>query len=208
MGSFLFLGVDMTAKILKLNSDYTPLEIIGITDAWSLLEDGDAEGVPGASTATVLRSAHKAHKVPSILVLKKYVYVPDKYKSKRWSKAGVLERDNWTCVYCGKVAVGRERNDMTVDHVHPRSKGGQDTWSNTACACLKCNQRKADRSVKEAGMRLLWEPKRPRTNYLIASGNIPEDWKLYLGGWTKYAPDIRTDVSENVQDAPKFDESD
>ena len=128
----------MTARILKLNADWRPIEVIGVEDAWSLIEDGDA--IPATDeVATVLRSAHEEHVVPSILVLKKYVKVPN--KSVRWSKKAVLARDDYTCVYCGEKAHGKDRSQMTVDHIHPQSRGGTDTWTNTACACLKCNQR-------------------------------------------------------------------
>ena len=60
----------------------------------------------------------------------------------------------------------------------PVSRGGRSTWGNTVTACARCNQRKADRMPHEAGMKLWIEPKTPRTNYLLAAGDIPATWKL------------------------------
>lgn len=62
----------------------------------------------------------------------------------------------------------------------PSSRGGRNSWGNTACACAKCNHRKGNRTPHEAGMKLLWEPKTPRVDYLVASGELPEAWKFYL----------------------------
>ena len=70
--------------------------------------------------------------------------------------------------------------DFTVDHIIPRSRGGKNTWGNTACACAACNRRKGNRTPHEAGMRLLWEPKTPRVDYLVLWGDIPASWKVYL----------------------------
>ena len=63
-------------------------------------------------------------------------------------------RDRHRCAYCGRRAT-------TVDHVVPRSRGGQDTWLNTVAACAADNHRKADRTPEQAGMRLLVRPFEP-----------------------------------------------
>ena len=78
----------------------------------------------------------------------------------------------------GKVLA---RRDLTVDHILPLSRGGKNTWSNTACACFACNHRKGNRLPGEAGLRLLWEPKTPRTSYLaFERGSGPDSWKRYI----------------------------
>lgn len=68
--------------------------------------------------------------------------------------AGVLARDQFRCAYCA-------RRGTTVDHLAPRSRGGADSWMNTVAACAECNQRKADRTPEQAGMRLLRRPFEP-----------------------------------------------
>jgi 5-methylcytosine-specific restriction endonuclease McrA len=96
-------------------------------------------------------------------------------------------RDSYTCGYCGVKSGMMNRgkvlnkNDFSIDHIIPRSRGGKDTWTNTICACAACNHRKGNRLPHEAGMRLLWEPKTPRTSYLvIAVGSGPDVWKRYI----------------------------
>ena len=129
--------------------------------------------MPDVETIT-LRSVSQTFRLPTVLRLKKYVNVPR--GNVVWGKRAVLKRDNFTCIYCGEH-VG---SNATVDHIKPKSRGGLDTWTNTACACYKCNQRKGNRTPRESGMKLLWEPKIPRGDVLVLSGSIPEDWKLYI----------------------------
>ena len=98
----------------------------------------------------------------------------------------MFQRDNYTCIYCGITAGDRHKGKVmtrgmfTLDHIVPKSRGGRNTWDNTACACEPCNQRKDDKLPNEAGMKLLWEPKIPRVTYLVTSGEMPDSWKIYL----------------------------
>lgn len=166
------------SKVLVLNGDGTPHRITDKRGAWDLIEDGVVITTITDEVADVIRTVRGVIKIPSILMLKHVENVP--HRKIGWSKQNVLKRDNFTCIYCGYEAFGSEKSNMTVDHIIPQSKGGPDTWSNTACACFECNQRKADKSPTEAGMKLLWEPKRPRTDYTIVSGKIPASWKIYF----------------------------
>ena len=172
----------MTARVLLLNASYEPLRVVSVKRAVGLLMRGVVEGVDGV--AARLRTPSTVFEVPSVLRLRYYVNVPR--RGATWSRRGVLIRDGYACVYCG-ARVGEQRHgqviiraDFTVDHLIPRSRGGGDSWGNTACACRWCNHRKADRAPHEAGMRLRWEPKTPRVNYLIVSGEVPAEWKVYL----------------------------
>ena len=90
--------------------------------------------------------------------LVKYVFtrwIYDMAGKQPFSRVGILRRDNYTCGYCGKTA-------NTVDHVHPRCEGGKSTWENCISACWKCNNKKGKKLLHQAGMRLLWEPTRPK----------------------------------------------
>jgi 5-methylcytosine-specific restriction endonuclease McrA len=89
----------------------------------------------------------------------------------------MLVRDNYICAYCGKRC---SEGEATVDHVLPVSRGGRSSWGNTVAACWKCNQRKANRLPHEAGMKLLIEPKLPRTRYLKLQCEAPAAWRLWL----------------------------
>ena len=172
----------MTTGVLLLNATYEPLRVIPVRRAVSLLMRGVAEGVEGV--AARLRTPSTVFEVPSVLRLRYYVNVPR--RGAVWSRRGVVARDGYTCVYCGARVGERRRGrilaraDFTVDHLIPRSRGGGNTWGNTACACRWCNGRKGDRTPHEAGMCLRWEPKTPRVNYLVVSGEVPAEWKVYL----------------------------
>jgi 5-methylcytosine-specific restriction endonuclease McrA len=172
----------MTTGVLLLNATYEPMRVIPVRRAVGLLMRDVAEGVEGV--AARLRTPSTVFVVPSVLRLRYYVYVPQ--RGAVWSRRGVLGRDGHTCVYCG-AAVGERRHgrvltraDFTVDHLIPRSRGGGNTWGNTACACRWCNGRKGNRMPHEAGMRLRWEPKTPRVSYLVVSGDVPAEWRVYL----------------------------
>lgn len=174
----------MQQRVLLLNgSTWDPLAVITVPRAINLLLAGKAIVVE--QTGEFLRTVRSQFEVPSVIALKSYVNVPR--RKSHWSRRGVLVRDNYTCIYCaikpGMTQKGQvlTKRDFTIDHIIPRSKGGRDTWSNTACACAKCNHRKSNRLHNEAGMKLRWEPKTPRTSYLvIALGTGPEVWKRYV----------------------------
>lgn len=171
-------------RVLLLNgSTWEPLAVVTVPRAINLLLAGKAIVIE--QTGQYLRSVRDKFEIPSVIALKSYINVPR--RKSHWSRKGVLVRDNYTCIYCGVVpgsvqkGVVLTKRNFTIDHIIPRSKGGRDTWSNTACACARCNHRKSDRLHNEAGMRLKWEPKIPRTSYLvIALGSGPDVWKRYV----------------------------
>jgi 5-methylcytosine-specific restriction endonuclease McrA len=169
-------------NVLLLNASYEPLAVISQRRAISLILKDRVEAV--CEEVFRLHSRSTALDIPTVIRLRRYVNVPR--RGIRWSRRAVLQRDNYQCIYCG-IRLGEwqggqllTRHSFTIDHIIPRSRGGQSTWSNTACACPLCNSRKGARTPHEAGMSLRWEPKTPRVNYLVASGEIPATWKLYL----------------------------
>lgn len=98
-----------------------------------------------------------AYERPVAVELLQYVFAKWMYQTTgrtMYSKSGVLRRDKHTCAYCGRTA-------QTVDHVIPQARGGLSTWLNTVAACWTCNQRKADSSLRESGMKLQWLPYTP-----------------------------------------------
>jgi len=171
-------------RVLLLNgSSWEPLAVISLSRAINLVLAGKATIVE--ETGRMLKTVSSSYAVPSVIALRRYINVPR--RKAHWSRKGVLARDNYTCIYCGvrpgEVARAKliGKSDFTVDHVVPRSRGGKDTWTNTACACYFCNHRKGDRLPSEAGLKMAWEPKTPRTSYLvIAIGSGPEAWKRYV----------------------------
>lgn len=172
----------MTKKILLLNASWEPLQVITPKRAYSLISRERVS--QGSATCIPLSAATTTISIPTVLVLNRYVNVP-RFGAK-WGKRRVKVRDGYACIFCG-ITVGDKqggteltKKDFTVDHIVPKSRGGKDTWTNTACACLRCNHRKADKEPHEAGMRMLWEPKTPRVDYLVMRGEIPIEWKMYF----------------------------
>lgn len=168
--------------VLLLNASYEPLTTITSRRAVALLLRGRVEAAT-EHTFSLQGVVNKVH-IPTIIRLRQYINVPR--RGMGWSRKGVLGRDGHCCIYCGITAGQTSKNrivrkqDFTIDHLMPRSRSGKNTWGNTACACFTCNQRKGDRTPHEAGMSLRWEPKTPRVTYIVASGQIPTEWKLYL----------------------------
>lgn len=170
------------SQVLLLNASYEPLAIINQRRALTLLQKGRVEAASSETIEmhTVSRSLH----IPTVIRLRRYINVPR--RGARWSRKAVLQRDNFTCAYCG-VQSGQKlrgqiltKTSFTVDHILPVSRGGKNTWSNTVCACPGCNQRKGNRMPHEANMPLRWEPKTPRVSYLVMWSHVPATWKVYL----------------------------
>lgn len=170
------------SSVLLLNASYEPLAVITRRRALSLIMRGRVEAA--SAEAIEIHGVSEIFNIPNVIRLRRYVNVPRRGVS--WSRRAVLRRDRYTCIYCGHTIGETQRGhvlgkgDFTIDHILPVSRGGKNTWVNTACACAACNQRKADRTPHEASMKLLWEPKTPRVTYLVVSGEIPASWKAYL----------------------------
>ena len=99
------------------------------------------------------------------------------YKKIILSRKNILRRDGHRCQFCGRGDL-----PLTVDHVLPRSRGGEDTWENLVCACVQCNNAKGDRTPEEARMPLMRRASRPNHVTFIRHfvGNIDDRWKPYL----------------------------
>jgi 5-methylcytosine-specific restriction endonuclease McrA len=138
----------LSVDVLVLNSTYEPLNICSWKRAVVLLVKGKAVAVEENC-----RDLGAGYRLPLVIRLSHYVRVP--HKAIPLTRRNVLHRDNYTCQYCGT------RNNLTLDHVFPRSRGGKDTWDNVVTACLKCNVKKGNKTPIEAGMALMTAPNRP-----------------------------------------------
>jgi len=106
--------------------------------------------------------------------------LPFGYAVDRFNRKNLFARDDHKCQYCGR---SEPAHKLSLDHVIPRSHGGPTTWENIVCCCLRCNSRKGGRTPKEARMKLLSRPTKPRVNpLLIQSMEDPryECWKTFL----------------------------
>ncbi len=163
----------MTGHVLVLNQDYRALTICSVQRAVCLLHLHKAEAVE-IRNGRYVRSTSTHLPWPSVIRLKAYIRLP--YRSILLSRRNVLRRDGMRCQYCGS------KESLTVDHVHPKSRGGRDTWENLVAACVPCNNRKGNRTPEEAGMPLERRPFRPSHVMFLRDyvGNVEEQWKPYL----------------------------
>ena len=165
-------------NVLVLNQNYEPLNICNVRRAIVLVFDGKAEVLEEYDFA--LHSAASEYVSPSVIRL---VYMIKRPRPKvKLTRKEIFIRDEHTCQYCG-----RRSSDLTLDHIHPRSKGGPHTWLNLVSACKQCNHRKGGKSLAEARMKLLRQPFEPKPGayYTIerrVDSGINPDWEKFLPG--------------------------
>ncbi|MFI2753247.1 HNH endonuclease [Cellulomonas sp. P22] len=159
-------------RTLLLNASLEPLCVVSLRRAVSLVMSGKATILE--SDGRMLRSERSALPAPIVLVLTRYVHVPTR-RTLPPTRRTVLQRDAFRCAYCGAAA-------DTVDHVHPRSRGGRHEWGNVVAACVRCNHRKADRLLTELGWELAYVPRAPRGAAAIVRGAGVDEpaWSPYL----------------------------
>lgn len=158
-------------------------EVARIVAAQSLQTYSFAEWCeePVPDDRMAIRSPSISISAPEIIVLARYDRVPR--HEAPFTRRNLFLRDNFTCQYCGRRCTS---DHLSVDHVVPRSRGGSTTWENCVLACVGCNARKADRTVIEAGFRLLRQPVRPRWSPYL---NLRPSQQL--DSWTQFSPQRR-----------------
>ncbi len=163
----------MPRKVLVLNQDYSALTVCSVEKAFILVYMNKAELV-SRSQSHFLRTVSTTFPLPSIIRLHRYVHLP--YKGVVLSRHNVFKRDNHQCQYC------LDTEELTLDHVLPKSRGGKSTWDNLVTACKRCNSKKGDFTPQEAGMGLVQSPYKPSFIMFLRdfSGHVEEDWKPYL----------------------------
>jgi len=160
-------------RVLVLNASYEPLHVTSTKRAITLLQYGVAEVLE--DSGDVIRSPSTTLSVPSVIRLRRYVRRP-RVHPVPFNRRNVLRRDTFTCQYCGAS------EELTLDHVMPRSRGGRHNWDNVVTACRACNQRKGDRTPDEAAMPLRTHPHAP-TFGVYAHGQFAHwqpEWANYI----------------------------
>jgi 5-methylcytosine-specific restriction endonuclease McrA len=162
-------------QVLVLNASYEPLNVCTVRRAHVLVFKGKAEVIEELDRP--LTSATDTYPWPHVIRLVAYVRVP-RAVQRKISRRALFARDGWRCVYCGTTS-GR----LTLDHVVPRSRGGESVWENVVTSCATCNHRKGNRTLEESGLELQTKPKPPTPVLFIkiAAPRIPETWQPYLG---------------------------
>jgi 5-methylcytosine-specific restriction endonuclease McrA len=160
--------------VLVLNQNYEPLTICRARRAVVLVYEKKAEMLENG--LGFIHSLRYDFPLPSVIRLSYMIKRPR--PKRRLTRLEVFNRDHYTCQYCGK-----ESRQLTLDHVIPRYRGGQQSWENVVSACIPCNRRKAGRTPEEAGMRLIHRPSPPRDNipfYIPYHLKTQSQWQKYL----------------------------
>jgi 5-methylcytosine-specific restriction endonuclease McrA len=163
--------------VLVLNANFAPINVCTTRRAMGLILTGKASMVMDGRG--VIRTVSKDIDIPSIIRLGRMVKRPR--PRVKLNKREIFRRDRYTCQYCG-IRIG----NLTLDHVIPRRLGGAYSWENLVTACELCNHRKGGRTIEQAGMRLLKQPKEPASTALyIFSRHVKNnvDWEPFLRGW-------------------------
>jgi 5-methylcytosine-specific restriction endonuclease McrA len=162
-------------RVLLLNITYEPLTTVGVHRAVCLVLGEKADVVHDDSSGAVMHSASSKLAVPSVIRLRRYIRIPHRSRVPL-TRAALMRRDNYLCAYCGTKA-------DTIDHVIPRSRGGQHIWENCVASCTRCNHRKADRLIEELGWALDRNPAAPRGAHwrlIGADQDGDPQWIAYL----------------------------
>jgi len=181
------------SKALVLNRTYLPIHITSVRRACVLLYQEVARVVDGAYQTfdfhewcdrgllpgdEKLGLVGRAMAAPRVILLTHFDRVPRRYV--RFTRYNVYARDGNTCQYCGRRL---PRHELNLDHVVPRSQGGQSTWENIVCSCHTCNRRKGGRTPEQSGIRLLRRPTRPAWTPFMAhaaGGHRYREWSDFL----------------------------
>ena len=162
----------VNTTVLVLNRSFFPIHITSLKRAFCLLYQGFAQAVDAQFRTFDFDSwsqlsieqrdetiglVNRMIKVPRVILLLGYDRIP---KGRvRFTRANIFFRDRNTCQYCGEIF---PKSELSIDHVVPRSHEGTSTWENVVCSCFTCNKKKGGRTPKEASMRLISQPRRPR----------------------------------------------
>ena len=192
----------LDAKVLVLNRLYAVIRIVDARRAFALLAKQAAEVIAfengtyrnydfetwadlgslqqefEADEHDWVRTTRVVIAVPKIIRVLGYDRLPK--EGVKLNRRNIYARDGSRCQYCGKAFPSRE---LTLDHVVPRVQGGENSWTNLVCACVRCNARKGGRTPAQANMKLIRTPKRPRRNPAIAlrlGSPRYQSWKAFL----------------------------
>jgi len=160
------------SQTLVLNATYEPLGVVAERRALILVLNQRATMVE--SSGEVLHYSGGEVFLPSVVKLNKFIRIPYRH-SVPLSRRALFARDHGRCVYCGATAA-------SIDHVIPRSRGGEHSWENVVSACHKCNHQKADKTLKEIGWRLRTIPREPvgAAWRILGTGRPDSRWLTYL----------------------------
>lgn len=163
-------------RVLVLNMDYSPINITSLRRGFALVFKGKAEIII-RDESNPINTYKNQYERPSVIRLLKYVSRP--FIKVHLNRQNVFKRDGHKCVYCGSV------DNLTIDHLIPKSRGGQNSWSNLITSCNLCNVRKGDKDLEiflsEYGLGLTHKPFKPSHTYFMENSNkMNPEWKQFM----------------------------
>ena len=163
----------LSRAVLVLNANYAPMMVCTAKRA-ICLEILDKVDIL-ANYEEKVNSPSVTLSLPSVIKIRDFVRYDN--LSVDLNRKNILSRDEHICQYCGD-----KNSPLTIDHILPKGRGGQDLWENLVAACKPCNQKKGNQTPEEASMILKRKPKRPnRLHYFYKYVNDKqEEWKPYL----------------------------
>ena len=182
----------LSRPTLVLNRNWQPVNIASVARALTLVWNESARVVDPESyqlydwqdwaamtpqdDQPFIRTVSTRLRVPEIVALITFDRLPQSVVT--FSRRNIFKRDRYTCQYCGHQP---QPDDLTIDHVVPRSQGGMSTWENCVLACVICNHKKANRTPSQAGIRLRKHPVRPEWNPVYSQHAVRvESWSKFI----------------------------
>ncbi|HEY8412615.1 MAG TPA: HNH endonuclease [Pyrinomonadaceae bacterium] len=170
----------LTDRVLLLNQTYEPLGTVSVARA-IIMTFKDSVYVEEWYDGRILRSAHAEFRVPSVVRRRTYINIRRRREQSGMRRMRLYLRDKFRCQYCGEK---KRAAELTLDHILPRSRGGDNSPVNVVTACLKCNNRKGDRTPAEARMPLLTSQTALRVKLervvLCHYAEARAEWRKYL----------------------------
>ena len=145
-------------RVIVLNADFSPINVTSLRKGYKLVYKKKAEVLVSYDGEFVMVHTRKMGR-PKIIRLYNKVNLP--YRKLSPTRENIFRRDNFQCVYCPS------KDNLTIDHVIPSSRGGGNTWDNMVTCCAKCNNKKDNMTPQEAGMKMRIKPFRPSLVNLI-----------------------------------------
>jgi 5-methylcytosine-specific restriction endonuclease McrA len=193
----------LDASVLVLNKLFMAVHVISVRRAFCLLfkdlaevvqfEEGQYTTYDFATWCEVseyrakhfrqvdddwVRTTSSEIQAPRVIRLLDYEKLPK--QTVKFNRRNIFARDNNQCQYCGRKF---PTSELSLDHVVPRSQGGQSTWENIVCACVSCNVRKGGRTPKQAHLSLIRKPEKPKRSPLLnlkLTHSKYQSWKTFL----------------------------
>ena len=164
---YIVYKINSMEKVLVLNADFTPINVTSVYKGFTLVNKGKAEILKASKTP--LCTGVKEFVRP--LIIRLFNFVKFRVNKLKINRHRLYRRDGHECTYCGS------KKNLTIDHIIPKSKGGQNTWMNLITCCSPCNRLKDDRTPEQANMKMNILPYEPNIFSEIINSSVGDMWE-------------------------------